>query len=290
MPSSKPRLKAAAGVCRGLQLFEERVKLVLRWFDLWTDGQRKHLMSSLLGRCTSSQLRCCRDLLTETVPVTRLDFTVVLPRVLSLKVMSFLNPRDLSAAARVSWHWRFLAEQVSPEEVGAGAGVVGERLPLAQDCLWTGRCIQRGWFLPYSPGPREYGAWKSHYLACVSTLDWLPPRKAAARYRSLSQQAGETEEEEEEERRTARRLRRTIRETIQEEKSELKEPTGSEKRRLTAALSAGAALRTRRAWGSSAALEAGSSRTPSSASGLTPGPSSGVSLSPERLRSSSLGR
>lgn len=40
-----------------LQLFEDRVSLVLRWFDLWTDRQRRQLMSSLLGRCTSSQLR-----------------------------------------------------------------------------------------------------------------------------------------------------------------------------------------------------------------------------------------
>uniref|UniRef100_H3C3W1 F-box domain-containing protein n=1 Tax=Tetraodon nigroviridis TaxID=99883 RepID=H3C3W1_TETNG len=132
-----------------LHLFEDRVDLVLRWFDLWTDRQRKHLMASLLGRCTSSQLRCCRDLLMETLPVARLDLAAALPRVLSLKVMSFLNPRDLCAAAQVSWHWRFLAEQ---------------------DCLWEGRCVRRGWFLPYSPGPREYGAWKSHYVACVSTL------------------------------------------------------------------------------------------------------------------------
>lgn len=41
----------------GLQLFEDRVDLVLRWFDLWTDRQRKQLMWSLLVRCTSSQLR-----------------------------------------------------------------------------------------------------------------------------------------------------------------------------------------------------------------------------------------
>lgn len=53
----------------------------------------------------------------ETVPVTRLDFTAVLPRFLSLYVMSFLNPRDLCAAARVNWHWRFLAEQVSLEKM-----------------------------------------------------------------------------------------------------------------------------------------------------------------------------
>lgn len=56
--------------------------------------------------------RYCRDLLIETVPVTQLDFTVVLPRFLSLYVMSFLSPRDLCSAAQVSWHWRVLAEQV----------------------------------------------------------------------------------------------------------------------------------------------------------------------------------
>lgn len=48
----------------------------------------------------------------ETVPVTRADFTAVLPRFLSLYVMSFLSPRDLCSAAQVCWHWRILAEQV----------------------------------------------------------------------------------------------------------------------------------------------------------------------------------
>lgn len=46
----------------------------------------------------------------------------MLPRVLSLYVMSFLNPRDLCAAAQVSWHWRFLAEQVSLEQTGLALG------------------------------------------------------------------------------------------------------------------------------------------------------------------------
>ncbi|TNM94122.1 hypothetical protein fugu_002298 [Takifugu bimaculatus] len=237
-----------------LQLFEDRVKLVIRWFDLWTDGQRKHLMSSLLGRCTSSQLRCCRDLLMETVPVTRLDFTTVLPRFLSLYVLSFLNPRDLCAAAQVSWQWRFLAEQ---------------------DCLWTKRCVRRGWFLPYSPGTREYGAWKNHYIDCVSTLHWLPPRKAATHYRSLHQRAGAMEVEEE--RRQGRKLRQMIRATIQEEKRE--------------------SLRTRRAWGSNMnvmAARGGSSQKGrscselpvsswSSASGLKAVDSSSISQNHERL-------
>ncbi|TMS11816.1 Epithelial cell-transforming sequence 2 oncogene-like, partial [Larimichthys crocea] len=40
-----------------MQLFEERMNLVLHWFDLWTDRQRKHLLYSLLTRCTKPQLR-----------------------------------------------------------------------------------------------------------------------------------------------------------------------------------------------------------------------------------------
>ncbi|KAM7365669.1 hypothetical protein PAMP_016584 [Pampus punctatissimus] len=191
-----------------LQLFEERISLVLHWFDLWTDRQRKQLLQSLLTRCTKSQLKYCRDLLVETLPVTQVDFTAVLPRFLSLYVMSFLSPRDLCSAAQVSWHWRVLAEQ---------------------DCLWAGRCIRRGWFLPYAPGEREFGAWKNHYVSCVSTLDWLTPREAAERYGTLNQQStGMTEEEEE--RRKERRIRQMIREKLQEEKR--------------------VSMRTRRAWSS----------------------------------------
>ncbi|KAG7255952.1 hypothetical protein CRUP_036268 [Coryphaenoides rupestris] len=93
------------------QLFEERSNLLLHWFDLWSDRQRKQLLHTLLNRCSQSQLRVCRDWLTESLPAVRADFASVLPRFLSLYVMSFLNPRDLSAAARVSWHWRVLAEQ-----------------------------------------------------------------------------------------------------------------------------------------------------------------------------------
>lgn len=157
----------------------------------------------------------------ETVPVTRADFTAVLPRFLSLYVMSFLSPRDLSSAAQVCWHWRILAEQVR------GDGRDGLNSPftlskcvyfVVQDCLWASRCIGRGWFLPYMPAVKEYGAWKSHYVSCVSSLDWLTPREAAQQYGTLNQPcAGLTEEEEE--RRKERRIRQLIRDKLQEEKS-----------------------------------------------------------------------
>ncbi|XP_038136843.1 epithelial cell-transforming sequence 2 oncogene-like [Cyprinodon tularosa] len=179
-----------------LQLFEERVKLALHWFDLWNDSQRKHLLHSLLMRSTKSQLKYCRDMLNETVPVTRADFTAVLPRFLSLYVMSFLSPMDLCSAAQVSWHWRYLTEQ---------------------DCLWSGRCIKRGWFLPYAPREKEFGAWKYHYISCVSTLDWFPPREAAKIFGTLNQPStGLTEDEEE--RSKERRVRQKIKEALQGEK------------------------------------------------------------------------
>ncbi|XP_075904784.1 epithelial cell-transforming sequence 2 oncogene-like isoform X1 [Nelusetta ayraudi] len=194
------------------QLFEERVNLLLRWFDLWSDRQRKHLLRHLLARCSVPQLKLCRDLLMEAVPVTRVDFTSVLPRFLSLYVMSFLSPRDLCSAAQVCWHWRFLAEQ---------------------DCVWASRCLRRGWFLPYVPAEKEFGAWKSHYASCLASLDWLTPREAARTYGTLNQaSAGPAEEAEE--RRKERRIRQMIREKLQEEKREL--------------------LRSRRPWGSSAKL------------------------------------
>ncbi|KAF7663196.1 hypothetical protein LDENG_00214700 [Lucifuga dentata] len=192
-----------------VKLFEERIGLLLHWFDLWTDRQRKHLLHCLLTRCSTSQLKYCQDLLIVTLPVTHVDFTAVLPCFLSLYVMSFLSPRDLCSAAQVSWHWRVLAEQ---------------------DCLWAGRCIQRGWFLPYSPAEKEYGAWKNHYVSCVSTLDWLTPREATEQYGTLNQQSvGATEEEEEREK--ERMIRQMIRHRLQDKKK--------------------LSMRCRKAWGSS---------------------------------------
>ncbi|KAI4895463.1 hypothetical protein NFI96_023966 [Prochilodus magdalenae] len=187
------------------QLFQERTTLILHWFDLWTDRQRKHVLQQLLGRCSKSQLRFIRDCFMEAVPVTRLDFTTVLPRVLSLYVLAFLNPVDLCAAAQVCWHWRFLAEQ---------------------DCLWSPKCVRRGWFLPYSPSDNEYGGWKKHYVACAARLDFLPPREAAAIYGTLTETL--TESEEQRERKTEQVIRQAIREKMAEHKR--------------------AALKTRRAW------------------------------------------
>uniref|UniRef100_A0AAV2L610 F-box domain-containing protein n=1 Tax=Knipowitschia caucasica TaxID=637954 RepID=A0AAV2L610_KNICA len=174
--------------------------------------------------------RSCQDLLVELVPVTRADFTAVLPRFLSLYVLSFLSPRDLCSAAQVCWTWRILTEQ---------------------DCLWVSRCVAKGWFLPYTPGPKEYGAWKSHYVACFRSMDFPSPREAETLCGALNQRGGgatdQDEPKEREERARERRVRHLLRQRVQHHKGE--------------------ALRTRPPWGSSVSLV-----RPTKTSVLCPGP------------------
>ncbi|XP_065830944.1 epithelial cell-transforming sequence 2 oncogene-like isoform X2 [Oscarella lobularis] len=141
------------------QLFEERKALVGHWFDMWTDSQRRRFFDFLLRRSSAGQARYVHDLLHDRVPVRRADFTRILPRFLSLYIFSFLDPRTLSRCALVSWHWKFLSEQ---------------------DSVWTVKCVRHGWYLPYAPSEREYGAWKFHYINCVQTLDMTSPSKEMA--------------------------------------------------------------------------------------------------------------
>ncbi|XP_053446588.1 epithelial cell-transforming sequence 2 oncogene-like [Nycticebus coucang] len=169
------------------QLFQERVALISHWFDLWTNKQRQEFLFAIFLRCSKSQLRFVQDWFSERKQVARVDFCAALPRVLSLHVFSFLNPKDLCAAAQVSWFWKFLTEQ---------------------DCLWMPKCIKFGWFLPYTPTDNEFGAWKHHYIACVSNLDWLTPREAGAIYGTLNEP--KTEDEELVERQREKCLRRMI--------------------------------------------------------------------------------
>nr|XP_002747135.4 epithelial cell-transforming sequence 2 oncogene-like isoform X7 [Callithrix jacchus] len=180
------------------QLFQERVALISHWFDLWTNKQRQEFLFAIFLRCTKSQLRFVQDWFSERKQVAKLDFSTVLPRFISLYIFSFLSPKDLCAAAQVSWAWKFLTEQ---------------------DCLWMPKCVKFGWFLPYTPTDNEYGAWKHHYIACVSHLDWLTPREAAATYGTLNEP--KTEDEELLERHREKCLRKRIWEKIALRRKEL---------------------------------------------------------------------
>ncbi|XP_035649680.1 F-box only protein 16 isoform X1 [Oncorhynchus keta] len=138
-----------------VKVFEERRNLLGKWFDKWSDGQRKAVLQDFFSRCSVGQLRFLRQNLTKRVPEENLDFTSVLPRVLSLYVFSFLDPRSLCRCAQVSWHWKGIVEL---------------------DQQWMPKCLKLGWCINFAPTPFEHGVWKRHYIETVLELHIGKPK------------------------------------------------------------------------------------------------------------------
>ncbi|XP_004411745.1 PREDICTED: F-box only protein 16 [Odobenus rosmarus divergens] len=137
------------------RVFEERRALLGKWFDKWTDSQRRRILTGLLERCSLSQQKFCCRKLQEKIPAEALDFTTKLPRVLSLYIFSFLDPRSLCRCAQVSWHWKNLTEL---------------------DQLWMLKCLRFNWYINFSPTPFEQGIWKKHYIQMVKELHVTKPK------------------------------------------------------------------------------------------------------------------
>jgi len=151
-------------------MFEERRVLVSKWFDKWSDQQRREVMGDLLARCKTRQIEFCGDLVAARRPVYHDDFTRHLPRVLSLYVLSFLDPRSLSRCSRVCWHWKALCEV---------------------DQLWLPKCVKLGWQLGFSPSVYENGIWKRFYIENVTQLKTIRPKDGfSSALHSLNLNAG----------------------------------------------------------------------------------------------------
>ncbi|XP_016069366.1 PREDICTED: F-box only protein 16 isoform X2 [Miniopterus natalensis] len=131
------------------------VKWLIQLFDKWTDSQRRRILAGLLERCSLSQQKFCCRKLQEKLPAEALDFTTKLPRVLSLYIFSFLDPRSLCRCAQVSWHWKNLTEL---------------------DQLWMLKCLRFNWYINFSPTPFEQGIWKKHYIQMVKELHVTKPK------------------------------------------------------------------------------------------------------------------
>ncbi|XP_051880384.1 F-box only protein 16 [Pristis pectinata] len=137
------------------KVFGERGELLGKWFDKWTDTQRRKILLDLFERCSVSQLKFCEQHLRSRVPMEALDFTCFLPRVLALYIFSFLDPRSLCRCAQVNWHWKDLAEL---------------------DQLWMPKCVRLGWYISFSPTPYEQRIWKRHYIEMVKELNVTKPK------------------------------------------------------------------------------------------------------------------
>lgn len=118
-PLSKDETNAA--------IFEERRNLLNKWFAKWTDEQRRKVLDDLVRACSQPQLEHLHEATRPRVPLHRADFTRLLPRSLSLLLLSYLDPRSLCRAAQVSWYWNWLCDS---------------------DEVWLPKCARLGWFLP----------------------------------------------------------------------------------------------------------------------------------------------
>ena len=125
-------------------------------FDMWTYNQRVDFLECVVfDVCSSDLVKLIHSWMHKTVPLEKVDFTTVLPRILSLKIFGYLDPQTLCRASQVSWCWKFITEQ---------------------DQLWKPKCLQHNWYLPYSACDKEYGGWKQHFITMIHTLDIYLPK------------------------------------------------------------------------------------------------------------------
>lgn len=79
----------------------------LTQFSKWSNAERIMAISELIARCEPTQVR---HMMQVIEPQFQRDFISLLPKELALKVLSFLEPRDLLRAAQTCQSWRVLAE------------------------------------------------------------------------------------------------------------------------------------------------------------------------------------
>ncbi|GLD59571.1 F-box only protein 16 [Lates japonicus] len=142
------------------KVFEERRSLLAKWFDRWSDSQRKAVLQDFVLSCSQEQLRFLSVSVSRQLPLQAADFTCLLPRALCLYLFSFLDPRSLCRCAQVSWHWKSIVEL---------------------DQLWMPKCLRLGWCINFSPTPLEQGVWKRHYIQTVQELRLTPLQTASSK-------------------------------------------------------------------------------------------------------------
>ncbi|XP_072217988.1 F-box only protein 16 [Leuresthes tenuis] len=131
------------------KVFDERRSLLAKWFDRWSDSQRKAVLQDFVLNCSVDQLRFLSLSVSRQLPLQAADFTCLLPRALCLYLFSFLDPRSLCRCAQVSWRWKNIVEL---------------------DQLWMPKCLRLGWCISFSPTAFEQGVWKRHYIQTVQEL------------------------------------------------------------------------------------------------------------------------
>ncbi|XP_077990336.1 F-box only protein 16-like [Glandiceps talaboti] len=138
------------------KVFEERRALVGKWWEKWSDSQRKRVLQDIIHKSSKNLLEFGIKVTGDVLPFQKHDFTRVLPRCLAIYILSFLDPRSLCRCSQVSWYWKYLSEL---------------------DQVWMSKCLKLGWYLTFSPSPYETAIWKRLYLENVREINLLGPKK-----------------------------------------------------------------------------------------------------------------
>ncbi|XP_076818163.1 F-box only protein 16-like [Clavelina lepadiformis] len=142
-----------------LQVFEERREIIKKWFQKWQDTQKRIIVDDILRNLSTKHLVSLNETLNAKFPQEKFDFTRIMPRVLTLYIFSFLDPRTLCRCAQVSWYWNYLTEL---------------------DCLWRPKCLKFGWYPTYQPSPFEEKIWKRFYVNTVHELNYVKVKAVEA--------------------------------------------------------------------------------------------------------------
>ncbi|VDL95052.1 unnamed protein product [Schistocephalus solidus] len=123
-------------------------------FQLWPDDEKVNLLLKMIALCSLKEKREILDEIHRQIPQKHVDFTRYLPRVLSLYILSFLDPRSLCRIAQVCWNWKYLAESNE---------------------IWMKKCLKLGWNLPNAFAAIEHGAYKKLYINNMHYLRIVGP-------------------------------------------------------------------------------------------------------------------
>ncbi|KAI6652085.1 F-box only protein 16 isoform X2 [Oopsacas minuta] len=135
------------------QLFNERMKLLSHWHKAWSESQRRDFITYSLGLCNEEELYYTNFLLKQVTPSECVDFTRILLKSLSIRILSYLEPKSLCRAAQVCWYWNYLASDNS---------------------LWQFKCWSIGWQADIHLPMSVLGFWKHFYAQKIHELRKLP--------------------------------------------------------------------------------------------------------------------
>ncbi|XP_060520320.1 F-box/WD repeat-containing protein 7 [Cylas formicarius] len=138
----------------------------LAQFSVWSNAERIMAITELIARCEPTQVR---HMMQVIEPQFQRDFISLLPKELALKVLSFLEPKDLLRAAQTCQSWRVLAEDnLLWKEKCKRAGM--EEIPKRRSSPRSPRTHLSPWKAAYMRQHAIETNWRSKPIRTAKTL------------------------------------------------------------------------------------------------------------------------